>query len=106
MSFINELKRRNVIRVALLYLVATWLILQIADVGISILGLPDWTGRLVFLLMAIGFPLVLVFSWAYEITPEGLKKEKEVDRSQSITNRTAKKLDTAVIGIGGSWRRS
>lgn len=97
MSFISELKRRNVIRVALLYLVASWLILQVADVGISILGLPDWSGRLVFLLLAIGFPLALVFSWAYEITPEGLKKEKEIDRTRSITDQTAKKLDTAVI---------
>jgi TolB-like protein/Flp pilus assembly protein TadD len=97
MSFISELKRRNVIRVALLYLVASWLMIQMADVGISILGLPVWTGRLAFLLLAIGFPLALVFSWAYEITPEGLKKEKEVDRSGSITGQTAKKLDTAVI---------
>ena len=62
MSLFSELKRRNVFRVALLYLVATWLIIQVADVGISLLGLPLWTGRLVFLLLAIGFPLVMVFS--------------------------------------------
>ena len=97
MSLFFELKRRNVFRVALLYLVASWLIIQVADVGISLLGLPLWTGRLVFLLLAIGFPLVMVFSWAYEITPEGLRKEKEVERNESITADTARKLNTAVI---------
>lgn len=97
MSLFAELKRRNVFRVALLYLVASWLIIQVADVGISLLGLPIWTGRLIFLLLAIAFPLVMVFSWAYEITPEGLRREKEVDRDTSITHETAKKLNTAVI---------
>ena len=79
MSFFSELKRRNVFRVALLYMVASWLIMQVADVGISLLGLPVWTGRFVFLLLLIGFPLVMLFSWAYEITPEGLKKESFID---------------------------
>ena len=97
MSLFAELKRRNVFRVALLYLVASWLIIQVADVGISLLGLPLWTGRLVFLLLAIGFPLVMVFSWAYEITPDGLKKEKDVAYDESITHATARKLNTAVI---------
>ena len=97
MSFFTELKRRNVFRVALLYLVASWLIIQVADTGISLLGLPEWTGRLVFLLLLIGLPLVVVFSWAYEITPEGLKREKEVERDVSITHETARKLNTAVI---------
>jgi hypothetical protein len=97
MSLFSEMKRRNVFRVALLYLVGSWLILQVADVGVSLLGLPDWTGRLVFLLLGISFPLVMVFSWAYEITPEGLKKEKDVTRDDSITSDTARKLNTAVI---------
>ena len=97
MSIFSELKRRNVFRVALLYLVASWLIMQVADVGISLLGLSVATGRLVFLFLAIGFPILILFSWAYEITPEGLKKESEVDRDESITAHTAKKLNTAVI---------
>jgi TolB-like protein/Tfp pilus assembly protein PilF len=97
MSIFSELKRRNVFRVALLYLVASWLIMQVTDVGISVLGLPASSGRLVFLLLAVGFPLVVLFSWAYEITPEGLKKESEVSRDASITAHTAKKLNTAVI---------
>ncbi|HSD68126.1 MAG TPA: hypothetical protein VLB07_01175 [Woeseiaceae bacterium] len=105
MSLIAELKRRNVFRVALLYVVASWLILQVTDVGVSLLGLPVNSGRLVFLLLVAGLPLVLVFSWVYEITPEGIRKEKDVDRNQSVTQQTAKKLDTAVIvllviGIG------
>ena len=97
MSLFSEMKRRNVFRVALLYLVGSWLIMQVADVGVSLLSLPDWTGRLVFLLLGISFPLVMVFSWAYEITPEGLKKEKDVERDESITSDTARKLNTAVI---------
>ena len=99
MSLFSEMKRRNVFRVALLYLVASWLIMQVADVGISLLGLPLWTGRFVFLLLAIGFPLVMVFSWAYEITPEGLKKEKDVGKDESITHATARKLNMAVIAL-------
>lgn len=97
MSLFSELKRRNVIRVALLYVVASWIILQVTDVGISLLGLPVNTGRLIFLLLAAGLPLVLIFSWVYEITPEGLKKEKDIDRSLSVTDQTARKLDAAVI---------
>ena len=105
MSLFSELKRRNVFRVALLYVVASWIVLQVADVGISLLGLPVNAGRLIFLLLAAGLPLVLIFSWVYEITPEGLKKEKDTDRSLSVTDRTAKKLDATVIvllviGIG------
>jgi TolB-like protein/Flp pilus assembly protein TadD len=70
------------------------------------LGLPDWTGRFVFFILVIGFPLVMVFSWAYEITPEGLKREKDVPRDASITSQTAHKLNTAVVvllvlAIGG-----
>ena len=106
MSLISELKRRNVFRVALLYAVACWLILQVTDVGMSLLGLPEWTGRFVFFLLLLGFPLVVLFSWAYEITPEGLKKESDVPRDESITAETARKLNTAVVvllvlAIGG-----
>jgi TolB-like protein/Flp pilus assembly protein TadD len=97
MSLFSELKRRNVFRVALLYAVASWLMLQVTDVGMSLLGLPEWTGRFVFFILLIGFPLIMVFSWAYEITPEGLKRETEVNRDQSITAETARKLNTAVV---------
>ncbi len=95
----GELKRRNVVRVALAYAVVSWLLLQLADVLIPLLGLPDWAGKLVFLLLAIGFPLALFFAWAYELTPEGLKREHEVDRSQSITSRTGRRIDFLIIGV-------
>ncbi len=97
MSLFSELKRRNVFRVALLYLVTSWLVIQVADVAISMLALPAWTGRFVFLLLLMGLPLVLVFSWVYEITPEGVKREKDVDRSESITAETGRKLNVALV---------
>jgi hypothetical protein len=96
MSLIAELKRRNVFRVALLYLVAGWVILQVAQLLFDVLKLPDWTSRLVLGLLMLGFPLALIFSWVYELTPEGLKREHEVDRNQSITAGTARKLDMVV----------
>jgi len=96
MSLISELKRRNVIRVALLYLVAAWVILQVAELLFDVLKLPDWTSRLVLGLLILGFPLSLIFSWVYELTPEGLKREHEIDRNQSITHATARKLDVMV----------
>lgn len=101
MSFFSELKRRNVLRVSILYIIAAWLILQIADVAISLLSLPDWTGKLVFMLVALGFIPALLFSWLYELTPEGLKRDREVDRSKSITSQTGRKIDV-LIGVFGA----
>lgn len=99
MSLFVELKRRNVFRVAAAYVVATWLLLQIVDVLVPILTLPEWVGRLVFLLLVIGFPIALIFAWAFEMTPEGIKKESQVDRSKSIVDRTGRKLDRAIIVV-------
>ena len=92
-SVIAELKRRNVVRVAVLYGLAAWLILQVADVLVPALGLPGWVMRFVALLLILGFPLVLIFSWVYELTPEGLKKQQEVDLNQSITHETGRKIN-------------
>ncbi|MCH7822574.1 MAG: hypothetical protein IIA07_11195 [Proteobacteria bacterium] len=97
MSLFQELKRRNVIRVALLYLIASWLLLQLADVLSSILPVPDWTGSFVFMMLLICLAPVLIFSWIYEMTPEGLKREKDIDRSTSITSNTGKKINGAII---------
>jgi len=97
MGFIGELKRRNVIRVAIAYLVFAWLVMQVLDVVGPVLELPKGGVRMVLVLLALGFVGVVVFSWAYELTPEGLKRESEVDRTQSVTQVTAKKLDIAVI---------
>ena len=98
-SFFRELKRRNVIRVAIAYIIVAWLLLQVVDVVVPILALPDSVGKLVLLLMGIGFPLALIFAWAFELTPEGLKREKDVVRDESITTRTGRKLDRTIIVV-------
>ncbi len=97
MSFFEELKRRNVIRVGIAYVVVAWLIMQFADVVLNNIEAPDWVFQVIMLVLAIGLPLVLVFAWAFEMTPEGLKKEKDVDRSQSITPQTGKKLNNTIL---------
>jgi len=98
LSIFEEIKRRNVIRVGIAYAVLSWLVLQVTDVVVPILDLPDWVARLVLFLLLVGSPFALFFAWAYELTPEGLKREKDVDRSQSITTQTGRKLDRAIIG--------
>jgi adenylate cyclase len=92
-SVFAELKRRNVVRVAVMYGLGAWLILQVAEVLFGVLDLPGWTGKFVFGLLVLGFPLALIFSWVYELTPEGLKKQHEVDRNQSITHETGRKIN-------------
>jgi len=95
----EELRRRNVFRVALAYVVASWLVLQVADLVLENIEAPAWVMKVFMLVIALGFPLALVFSWAYELTPEGLKREKDVDRSQSITPETGRKLTLVTIGL-------
>jgi TolB-like protein/tetratricopeptide (TPR) repeat protein len=97
MSFLGELKRRNVIRMALLYIVAAWVLLQIADVLFDPLGLPAWTFRMVLGLLLLGFPLALIFAWVFEMTPEGLKRERDIDRSASAVAHTGRKMNTVIV---------
>lgn len=99
MNLFAELKRRNVFRVGIAYLVVSWFLLQIIDIVIPILILPDWVARFIFLLLAVGFIPVLIAAWAFELTPDGLKKEKDVDRSQSIAPQTGRKLDRTIIVV-------
>jgi len=99
MSFFEELKRRNVVRVGIAYAVATWILLQLTDVVAEILQLPAWAPKLILLILLIGFIPALIFAWAFEMTPEGIKREKDVDRSASITPKTGRKLDYAIIGL-------
>jgi len=99
LSFFAELKRRNVFRVGIAYGIATWALLQITDVITPILELPEWAPKLIFVFLAVGLVPALIFAWAFEMTPEGLKKEKDVDRTQSITRDTGRKLDFAIIGV-------
>ena len=95
----DELKRRNVIRVAVTYLIAAWLVLQVADLVLENISAPDWIMQVFMLAFALGFPLALIFSWAYELTPEGLKREHEVDRDRSITHTTGRRLNQITIGL-------
>jgi len=98
-GFFQELKRRNVVRVGVVYLVTAWLLAQVADLMLESFNAPGWVIQAILVVLIIGFPLALVFAWAFELTPEGLKKEKDVDRSQSITRVTGRKLDRAMILI-------
>jgi zinc protease len=96
MSLFSELRRRNVIKVALLYAVGSLLILWAVDHAVTGLVLPVWTSQFVVLLLAIGLPVALIFAWVYEITPQGLKKGVDVDQTQSIVYKTGQKLNAAV----------
>jgi len=97
MSFLEELKRRNVVRVGLAYAVFAWVLLQLFDVIGEILELPAWGGKMILVALVLGLPVALIFAWVYEMTPEGIKLEKEVDRSQSITHSTGRKLNTVTM---------
>jgi TolB-like protein/Flp pilus assembly protein TadD len=97
MSLYNELKRRNVFRVGAAYIFAAWLIIQVAETIFPLYGFGDTPARITVTVLAIGFPLFLLFSWVFEITPEGLKKEKDIYRSESITHKTGKQLDRIII---------
>jgi adenylate cyclase len=99
MSFFDELRRRNVFRVGIAYLVVAWLALQVSDIVAPILELPAVFDRGILLLLAIGFPFALIFAWAFELTPEGVKKEKDVDHAVSNTQHTGRKLDFIIIGV-------
>ena len=99
MSFIKELKRRNVFKVGIAYLISCWVIIQIADILLDNIGAPAWVLQTIFVVLGVGFFITLFFAWAFEMTPEGVKREKDVDRSQSITNVTGQKLNSAIIGV-------
>ena len=97
MSLFQELKRRNVIRIAILYLVSSWVLLQLADVLSSLLNVPESAGSIVVMLLLLGFFPALIFAWVYEMTPEGLKREVDVDRTHSETPATGKKINTVIV---------
>ncbi len=99
MSFFEELKRRNVIRVGIAYAVGAWLLLQLTDVLSELLDLPAEVGPVVVTLVLIGFPVVLLAAWVFELTPDGVKRESEVDRDASIAGQTGRKLDRAIIVV-------
>lgn len=98
MSLFAELKRRNVVRIGVAYAVIGWVIAQVAEFAFENFGAPDWVLKTVVVILLLGLPLALFFAWAYEITPEGVKREEDVDRSESITHSTGRKLDFVIIG--------
>jgi hypothetical protein len=93
-----ELKRRNVYKVAVAYAIVAWLLIQIATQVFPFFEIPNWAVRLVVLLLLLGFPVALVLAWAFELTPEGIKRT-EVSPNESITRRTGRKLDFIIIGV-------
>jgi hypothetical protein len=99
LQLFQELQRRNVFRVAIGYIVSCWLLAQVADLVLENIGAPDWVMQTIMLLMVLGFPVVVFFSWVYEVTPQGIKRESEIDRDQSIRSLTRRKLDRAIVAV-------
>ncbi|NNL96480.1 MAG: hypothetical protein HKO64_12735, partial [Xanthomonadales bacterium] len=97
----QELKRRNVFKVGIAYAVTTWILLQLTDIVSDILVLPEWAPKLILLLLLVGFIPALIFAWAFEMTPEGIKLESEVSEDRSVTRRTGRKLDYAIMILLG-----
>jgi TolB-like protein/Tfp pilus assembly protein PilF len=99
MSFFGELKRRNVIRMVGLYLVGAWLVVQVAGTVLPMFGAPEWLPRTIVVLLAIGFVPAVIFSWVFELTPQGLKREDDVAPEQSITPQTGRRMDRMIIVV-------
>jgi TolB-like protein len=99
MSFIAELKRRNVIRMAGLYLVGAWLVVQVASTLLPMFAAPSWLPRTIVVVLAIGFVPALVFAWVFELTPEGLKRDADVRPEQSIAPQTAQRMDRIIVAV-------
>jgi TolB-like protein/Tfp pilus assembly protein PilF len=98
-NFFSELRRRNVYKVAVAYAVVAWLMIQAASIILPAFEAPPWILKVVIFVLIIGFPVALVFAWAFELTPEGLKRTEDVDLTESVTRRTSRKLDFLIIGV-------
>ncbi|NNE05672.1 MAG: hypothetical protein HKN15_08125, partial [Xanthomonadales bacterium] len=97
MSFFEELKRRNVIRVAIAYLITAWLVAQVLQLLFESFGTPEWVMKTIIVLMAFGLVFAVIFAWAYELTPDGIKRESEIDSTATSSPVTARRLDRAII---------
>jgi TolB-like protein len=100
-TFVSELRRRNVIRAAAFYAASAWLVVQVATQVFPFFDVPTWTVRWIVIAAVLGFPLLIAFAWFYEVTPEGLKRESEIDRSESIARETGRRLDRWIIAVMG-----
>lgn len=96
-QFFDELKRRNVVRVGIAYVVIGWLVFQVGEVLFPVFGAPDWVFKTLILVFALGFPLVLIFAWAFELTSDGIKKTRDVSLAGSVTASTGRKIDYLII---------
>ena len=99
MSFFTELKRRNVVRVGAAYVVLGWVLAQVAEFAFETFGAPDWALKSVVILLLLGLPLVLFLAWAFELTPEGIKRDEDVDRSQSTVTQSGRRIDRTIIAV-------
>src|SRR5205809_2772903 len=98
-NFFAELKRRNVVRMAGLYLVGAWLLVQVAGTVLPMFGAPEWLPRSIVILLAIGFLPTLIFSWVFELTPQGLKRDEDVRPEESIAPQTGRRMDRMIIAV-------
>ena len=98
-GLVAELKRRSVVRVGVAYVIVAWVLLQVGEIVFDFLDVPDWSGKLLIVFLSLGLPIALFLAWAFELTPEGVKLEKNVDRSKSTARHTGRKLDFIVIAI-------
>jgi TolB-like protein len=98
-SFIQELKRRNVFRVSVIYVIVSWLLMQIGDVMFPALRLPEWTTTMLVAFLLLCFPVALILAWAYEVTPDGVKRTKDVVPGESITDLTGRKINYIIIVV-------
>jgi TolB-like protein len=96
LSLFKELKRRNVFRVGFAYTIATWLFAQIAELAASSFGAPDWVMKMIITMLVLGFPVALVMAWAYELTPDGLRRESDAEAGQSTGKANSGKMDRAI----------
>src|SRR5437762_10767286 len=98
-NFFAELKRRNVYKVAVAYLVVAWLLIQAASIFLPAFDAPPWVMKIFIIVIIFGFPVTLIFSWAFEITPEGIKLESEIEPSKSLKRRTGRKIVAVTIAL-------
>src|SRR2546423_13273676 len=97
MKLLSELRRRNVIRMAGLYLVGAWLITQVSSTVLPTFDVPSWVLRALVILLAVGFVPALIFAWVFELTPQGIKRDAEVSPAESIAPQTARRMDRMII---------
>src|SRR5216117_2527109 len=98
-NFFAELKRRNVYKLAIAYVVVSWLLLQAASIFLTAFDAPPWVMKVFIIVIIFGFPVALIFSWAFEITPEGIKLESEIEPNKSIKRRTGRKIVAMTIAL-------